>query len=368
MSLRAGTFARRWLACAAMLAACGGGHGAFEATLASAERAQTAGRWQEAAQRYDQAATVATRPRDREHAQYLAARIRIANGQVAMGAAALGHIAKATPPGEHSAQAAFELARLHAEQGDPAGWTEMEAVALAFPANGVGRVALHAVLAHDDERGGPAAVLAHIDALSRGPLATTDLAQTLAYQAAACTERLGRLEAAREAYVALATRFPYPFGRLFDDALWHASEIDEKLGRPERAILDLERMLSVRESAHLMGSYERPRFPPAFLRIAALYRDRLGDRARARAAYRRAYDELGPSSPWRDDAAWEEASLFAADGDAAAACGRLRALVSAAPDSRYVPCAVARCPDITRPKDSRAPKECRSYLERRVRK
>lgn len=368
MSARARTFACRWLAYAALLAACGGRHVAFEARLSAAERAQTAGRWQEAAQRYDDAANAATVPRDREHAQYLAARLRVANGQVAAGASALEHLAKATPPGEHSAEAAFQLARLHAAQGDPAGWAEMEAVVLAFPANGVGRVALQGVLAHDDERAGPAAELAHIEALARGPLEKTDLAQTLAYRAASCEERLGRLQAARDAYVAVATRFPYPFGRLFDDALWHASELDETLGHPERAILDLERMLSARESSHVMGSYERPRFPPAFLRIAALYRDRLGDRALARAAYRRAYDELGASSPLRDDAAWEEAALFLADGDARAACERLRALVSATPDSRYVPCATEQCPDITRPNGSRAPKECRGYLVRRERK
>jgi tetratricopeptide (TPR) repeat protein len=291
--------------------------------------------------------------------------LRMQNGQVAIGAAALERIAKAKPPGEHAAEAAFHLARVHIEQNDAAGWTEMEAVAVDFPAHGVGRIALHKVLVHDEETGGDAATLAHIEALSKGPLGKTDLVQTLDYQAAVCTEHMGKLAEAREAYLAVAARYPYPFGRLFDDALWRASEIDEKLGKPERAIEDLERMLAVRETAHLMGTYERPRFQPALMRIAVLYRDKLGDRARARDAYRRAWNELGASSPMRDDAAWEEAQLLGADGDQDGACGRLQALVSAVPSSRYVPCATERCPKIERPKDSKAPKECRGYIERR---
>ena len=357
--------ALRALGCLALAGAlaCGGNRGAFDLALASGERAQTAGRYDKAIARYDEAAKAAKSPRDRAHAEYLAAMIRLEHGRAAEGAAELERIAKATPPGEHSAEAAFHLARVHTEQNVPEGWAEMEAVAATFPDNGVGRVALMKVLAHDDEAG-PAATLEHVARMQKGPLGKGDLAQTLAYAAAVRTERLGKLEDARAQYLAVAERWPYPFGRLFDDALWRASELDEKLGHADRAIDDLERMLAVRESAHLMGTYERPRFQPALMRIATLWRDALKDRARAKAAYRRAWNELGAASPLRDDAAWAEAELDFADGDADAACSRLRALVSDVPDSRYVPCAVDRC-KVERPAKSKAPKECRGYIERR---
>ena len=84
---------------------------------------------------------------------------------------------------------------------------------------------------------------------------------------------------------------PYPFGSLFDDALWHASLIEEKLGRSEAAIEQLRELLATRESSHMTGSYERPRYSPAQMRIAELYRDALHDRrsgaARAPQALRR---------------------------------------------------------------------------------
>ena len=46
----------------------------------------------------------------------------------------------------------------------------------------------------------------------------------------------------------------------------------------------------------------------------------------------------------RDDALWQEALLWGEEGDTGTACERLETLVDHFPDSRYVPCAAARCP------------------------
>jgi tetratricopeptide (TPR) repeat protein len=164
-------------------------------------------------------------------------------------------------------------------------------------------------------------------------------------------------------YVACADKYPYPFGSLWDDALYRASEMEEKLGRYPEAIAPLERMLKEREEAHTLGSYERPRYTPALMRIAQLRSERLGDRDGARAAYHRLYAEH-THSPMRDDALWREAGLWRLDGRDDKACDRLQTLASDFPDSRYVPCAVAQCPGVRRPEKSKAPATCHAYITR----
>ena len=65
-----------------------------------------------------------------------------------------------------------------------------------------------------------------------------------------------------------------------------------------------------------------------------------------------------------DDALWREAELWRKDGDQATMCDRLATLASDFPDSRYVPCAIERCPSIRRDAKSKAPKTCHAYLTR----
>jgi hypothetical protein len=45
-------------------------------------------------------------------------------------------------------------------------------------------------------------------------------------------------------------------------------------------------------------------------------------------------------------------------------CDRLDTLASDFPDSRYVPCAIEKCPSIKRSSKSKAPKTCHAYLAR----
>lgn len=329
--------------------------------MAEASRAYHAGRFEAAAERYDEAARAAKLPRDAVRARYEAALARARAGDVARARAELGAIASASPPNPYSAQAAFKAADL-ALASDPArGYAELEAMAVRFPESGVARAALLRVLRHDDEDGA-ARSLAHLEALAPR-VEGTALEQVVAYERAKRLADLGRREAARDAFLEVARRWPYPLGAYFDDSLYRASELEEQLARPHEAIAHLERMLSFRESASTMGSYERPRYVPAILRIAKLYEERLGDRAKAREALHRLYSEF-KTSTLRDDALWREAELWRSDGDEATACARLATLVGDFPDSRYVPCAVDRCASIRRPANSKAPATCRAYLTR----
>jgi tetratricopeptide (TPR) repeat protein len=347
-----------------VLAASGCAHAhdaAYDAAVRSAARDTGAGRFAAAADDYDAAARVATRERDQDEARWDAAEATARAGNVAAAASRFEALA-GDGLSEHQAEAALRLALLRIESGDAdRGWSDMEQIPRHFSTHGVAHVAVRKLVAHADERD-PSAGLDELRALARD-LQGTELEQLVTYLTAEHVEALGDDRAAREAYGKIADRWPYPFGSFFDDSLWHASLIDEKLGLYQSAIDDLERLLRERETTSIMGSYERARYVPAMMRVGELYRDRLHDRAKARDAFHRFYVDFQHSAV-RDRALWLEAALWREDGDAAAACGRLATLVEKFPDSRYVPCAIEKCPGLTRPRTSGAPKECHEYIER----
>jgi tetratricopeptide (TPR) repeat protein len=342
--------------------ACAVSHGtAYDAAVGSAARNEGAGRFAAAAEDYDRAALAGTRGRDQDEARWDAAEAMAHAGNIA-GAASRYEAIAGDGGSEHQAEAAFRLATVRIESGDPdRGWQDMEQIPRRFSTHGVAHVAVRKLVQHADEQGTRAG-LDEVRALERD-LGSTELVQLVTYLDATHVEALGDDRDAREAYGRIADRWPYPFGSFFDDALWHASLIDEKLGLYQPAIDDLERMLRERETTSIVGSYERAKFVPAMLRVGELYRDRLHDRAKAREAFHRLYADFAHST-LRDRALWLEAALWREDGDAATACSRLATLVSQFPDSRYVPCALAQCPGLQRPSASVAPRDCHEYIER----
>jgi tetratricopeptide (TPR) repeat protein len=347
---------------AVIVAGCAPSHGArYDLAFAAATRAETAGRFAEAEADYDDAAKAAVRARDRDQAVWDAAEMCIRAGSVRDALSRLDAVASDSSS-EHRAEAAFRAARLRIEHGDAErGWNDMEQIPRRFPSHGVGHVAVRRLVAHADERGARAG-LDEARALERD-LAGGELDQLATFLVAQHIEALGDDGQARDEYLRIADRWPYPFGSFFDDALWEASILDEKLGRAAAAADDLERMVRERETTTIMGTYERPKYVPAMLRLGELYRDRLHDHAKARDAFHRLYAEYTHSTA-RDDALWLEAALWREDGDAATACDRLATLVHDFPDSRYVPCAIGECKGLVRPKKSDAPATCHAYIGR----
>jgi tetratricopeptide (TPR) repeat protein len=213
-------------------------------------------------------------------------------------------------------------------------------------------------LAWLEERGGAEAALNWLDRTAK-KFEHSELSQHVYYARARYLEKLERLGEARTQFLEIARRFPYPQGTVWDDSLFAASLLDERLGNSRAAVSDLERMLREREPSHIQGSYERPLYAQARFRIALLYRDRFSDPARARREFRRVFDEHR-TSLLRDDALWNEALLAKKSEGASATCAPLKLLVGDLPDSRYVPCAHELCSEL-KPVPGRT---CRGYILR----
>jgi tetratricopeptide (TPR) repeat protein len=334
------------LACAtAALAACGGpgyAPGYIEAFDAG-RRARTAGRLEEAEQHFALAYRRAGRVKDRDEALFLQARSQEAQGHPEDAARTYQMLSEAQPPGPRGVHARFELARL-------AGAARGEEAQDALEREVVGR---------RREKKDWDGLLAALDGLVP-PTRGTPMEQPVDMERAKALEARGDLPAALALYLATARAHPYPFGPRTDDALFRASEVEEKLGRHDLAIAHLREMLEPREHSQTVSSYERPKFPAAQMRIALLLRDRKRDHAAARRELHRLVDEF-PSSTMRDDALWIAARMARDDGDAGTACDDVERLVETMPDSRYVRCAHLVCADV-----KPAARECASYLVREL--
>jgi TolA-binding protein len=350
-------FCRSVLALSLVLACGPGKPSAFALSYAAAERAESAGRYEEAAQAYAAAAADPNAPpREQDHARLSSALVTAKAGDRAGAATQLRALAAGNS--EVAGPAEFHLAVLLLESGDPTGWDALDHFLHAYPNTGLGLVAFRRRLRHEDE-GGPAQALAWLRAMAPG-VAGSDLEEYVAYFTAERLADTGQTAEALAAFQDVATRFPYPKAH-FDDALYRASELAEAQGKPQDAVALLERMLAAREISSLPGTYNRPRFPDGTFRIAVLWRDKLGNPAKARDAFLRFVDDY-PDSTKVDDALWEATKLAENDD---ARCALLARLLRSAPDSRYVPCVVERCKDLKRPAESHAPKDCHGYLEKR---
>lgn len=341
--------------CVLFATACASGRStAYLNAFGAGERAQTAGRYDEAATKYLAASEVANWPRDKEYSRYLAGLMKIEAKDLQGGIELLTPIAKANTA--YSAMAAYKLADLEVTNGDPArGYQMIAEIPAAFPDHGMGRVALTRTVRHLHETQGAEGALAWLDSVKE-KLGTTGAGETAWYERGKLLSELGRTKEARDSFVHVADVWKYPHASFLDDALYAASFEDEKLGDPDAAIADLRRLLADREVAWLYGSAQRPKYAASLFRIAVLYDERKKDRHHAREALEELYTQH-VTSPLRDDALFYEAKLWEQDGDHGRACETLKTLVEKLEDSKFVPCAETKC-GLTREKKSKAPKVC----------
>ncbi|HHH29413.1 MAG TPA: tetratricopeptide repeat protein [Polyangiaceae bacterium] len=329
---------------------------AFVTSFHAAKRAYAAGRYAEAAALYGEAAGDAQRVKDRDEAFFMQARMYEKLERYEAARERYETILKVSPRGTRAGRAAFEIATLQIEHGDPEkGWKALEEAIRRYPNHGSARRGLELWAEHVGERDGEEAlraVLARWLVEMKGSV----IEQQLRYERARSFRRGGDLAAAHAAFVETARHHPYPMGTLTDDAWWFASLVAEERGDYEQAVADLRSLLASREVA-TGGSYERPRYPHAQMRIAELYRDRLGDRRAAMKAFRRVYEEH-ETSILADDAMWWEAVLERWDGDSGAACDLGEDLRERFPSSRYLRCLDRLCSTLP----AQGSRPCPSYI------
>ncbi len=351
-------------ALAATLSACGPSLGVkYEHSFAAGQRAFHAGRYEEAARDFERAAENATRVKDRDEALFQVARMHEKRGAYTQAQAAYERVTKTSPDGPRAARAAYDMALVDVDHGNAErGYALLLDATFKYPAHASARRSLHRLIDHQKELGGDDAALRWIEGPGR-TLRGGELDQQLDYEQALTLENMGRLAQARDLFVKAAKNHPYPFGGLTDDALWHASIVEEKLGRYEAAIAQLRTLLADREASRMTGSYERARYSPAQMRIAELYRDKLHDHPSARKEFHTVYTSH-PTSVLRDDALWAEAVLARADGDEREACALVNTLRKEFADSRFARCGQLVCAAV---KPGANERPCANYIERQVR-
>jgi len=332
----------------------------FERSRAAAIRAYSSGRYVEAAANWERVAAEAPDRHQKYEALYRAASAYKRGRRPEQAKATYARILKEAPKTDRAARAAYDLADLELEAGDDeAGFKGLERVLDSYPDSGSAPAALkRCVLWLEDTKGDAAAKAWLTERISRQQ--STALGEHLHYALAKLLVRMDEPRAALTRYLYVAQRYPYPSGALWDDSLFHASQLEEQLGNPQRAVEHLERMLKEREPSSMPGSYERPRYSESQYRIGVLQRDALKQPAAAIRAFRSLRLEF-TTSILRDDAAWQEAKLSASQGDQAGACQAMRWLREEIPDSRYAACGQLLCTQLKPLK-----RECRSYIQREL--
>lgn len=326
---------------------------------AQALREYAAGRYDGAAESWLAAARSAERKKDRNEALYRAGAAYRRAGRYGDADRVFSQLLEASPRASRAARAAYDRAVDAIEHGDAEqGWHLLDRALADYPDAGTAGPAVDRILRKAEDDGGVKAARAALDRLIKR-LDDHEISEHLHFRYAGLLEADGQLAAARDRYVYCADRFPYPLGRFWDDALWKAADLEDRLNRPAEAIALLERMLREREPSSLNGTYHRPRMAAAQMRVGELYRDRLHDGAAARRAFRRVATDFSVSV-FVDDALWSEARLARAAGDERSACQALDLLVDVRKDSRYVACAPRLC------SSAKARGECRDYISREL--
>lgn len=321
-TLRSRSCVACWIVSAALVAACGSAPRlppALERSLRVAEGLERAGRHADAADAY--ARTYARCGNQR--ALCATAMLREADQRARAGEGARARVQYETmasryPRHRDAPRALRRAAALRLAAGDRTGGRALlERTMRTVPAHGEATRALALyVRSFEDADDLPGA----LDALRRleraiGPSALGD---NLLLERARLELRRGRPGDAERTLLTLVHDHPYPAGA-WDEALWMLADLAEARGDVRAAIRALETMVSVYESAAIVGSYNLPRFDDAELRIARLWLDGLHDPRRAIQSAERLRARY-PDSVLRDDSVVLEARAHETAGDHAAAC------------------------------------------------
>jgi len=272
---------------AALLAACGGPHGAYTPSVPTeAEAARDAIRALEREGRVTEALEGYRRLCERER-----------------------------PLG----RACYDRARLLLREGAvAAGRSESLAFARRFPDSAMVQPAVKRLARSYFETDETEAGLAALGALS-GELAETAAGATVDREIARLYQWTGDAAGESEALERIAARGRWG-STLWDDAVWRLALLARAAGDDREEERQLSRLLAARERSRLIGSYASPFHGAALLRLGLL-RERAGDTRGALEALLELGDE--ETSRLRDDALFEAARIRLGQGDMGGACALL---------------------------------------------
>jgi tetratricopeptide (TPR) repeat protein len=320
---------------------------------AAATRVYSHGRYMEASKLWIEAAAAASTKRDRDEAIYRSAASLRRAERFDEAAAAYDALLAEQPPNLQSDRAAHDRAKLEFHHRDrQAGIELMEVALVEYAEAGSAKTTLrNLVKVHEDAGGLPGLIVWLRD--TQPKLNKGEVAEWIQFELARAYERSGQLEKARDEYLAMVDRFPYPSGGLWDEGLSNAAAIERTLGRPEAAIQLYERLLAERETSHFEGSYLRATYVKAHFEVADIYADDLDDPDNAYLWLQRVWDDH-PRSLSRDNARWLQILMRHNAGRTEEACGLMRELIETTPESRFIRCAPLLCPGTAVPAGTKA--------------
>jgi tetratricopeptide (TPR) repeat protein len=293
--------------------------------LAAAEAHQVAGRDQQALLAFGKAAETAERRVDRDEALYRQSRVYAHMRDYKNALAVCEQLASADPPARRTMRAKLDAARYRMVLGDAArADRELRAIVVEYPDDAAAKGALRTLIqVHVKDVDKVEDALFWLKTLESEIEEGNTTHEALLSLEADLLIAKGKKTEAIEVLEQQIEQYPYPHGRRWDDALWQLADLALEDDDAQGAIARLESMIAVHEKSFIVGSYTRPLFSKAALRIARIYRDNLDDDNSALKAFARVRNEF-PNSLVVDDALEEEAMLRIENGDAKQGCDLLR--------------------------------------------
>ena len=297
--------------------------------LAEAASHQHHGRLRDAADAYRLAAETAERRVDRDEALYRQSRALARLGDHAAAIAICDQLGASATIARRTLRARLDAARYRLRIGEVArAEHDLHALIVTEPESAAARGALRMLArTHVDAIADEREALAWVRVL-RAEVRQGSLGETLMSLEASLLIALDRKDEARGVLEQQVERYPYPHGSRWDDALWQLADLALERRAPDAAVGYLKRMIAVHERSFILGSYTRPMFSKAALRIARIYRDELRNQEAAIDAYASLRREF-PRSLLVDDALAEQAELHLARGEHRRGCSLLQELLEA---------------------------------------
>lgn len=298
-----------------------------------------------AAAQWAKAADVAENETDRQEALYRQATSALRAGDTAEHQRLLQELANT--PGPRSERAVFDLASAQFARDPQSGRAALKRAILAHPASGLARGALEQWLQPlpSSER------IASLNELL-GQVDEPQLRERILFLTAKAHEAAGNTDLALQIYEQQVREYPYPRGQFWDESLLRQGVLWLNEGNVSRVTKILDGMLSFRERATVVGSYDR-HYADATLLLAYVFVDDDWERAHRLLSE---FPSHHAESRNRDDALWAAMLLASAHGRSNWACDDAKALVSGFGDSRYAPCVAVYCPE------ARVAGVCKSYI------